>query len=251
MSASMKWRHLGHFQLLSRAVSAFTAESEVEVRPRGEMANPYGMKVFAVERHRLPEDIMYFYALCGVQSPPLVFAPSRAFGCGQLQGQVPEELQYKIEECKSELLNEIAGGRADCTDEEFAAIKQFVERRYRATAPATTVASMKNAPAPSTSIGTFMPSTIQELRGRDNLGTYLKCFRTLTCVSRCNSALDSEIMVKTSRTPLAELERVHYRSLAENSLKTRSTIGGGAGMKHFCPRFGKKRHENCPDGGHI
>ena len=42
------------------------------------------MKVFAVERHGLPEDFVYFRALCGVQSSPLVFAPNRAFGCGPL-----------------------------------------------------------------------------------------------------------------------------------------------------------------------
>ena len=70
----------------------------------------------------------------------------------------------RIEEDKSEFLKEIAGGRADFTDEEFAAIKQFVERRDRATVPATVAAFMENAPAPSTSIGMFMPSTVPELR---------------------------------------------------------------------------------------
>ena len=79
---------------------------------------------------------------------------------------------------KSEFLNETVGRRADFTGEEFAAIKQFVEWRDRATAPATTAASMENAPAPSTSMGIFMPSTVPELRGRENLGTFLKRFRT-------------------------------------------------------------------------
>ena len=46
------------------------------VRPQEEMANPQGMKVFAVERHELPEDIVSFPALCGVQSLPLVFVPN-------------------------------------------------------------------------------------------------------------------------------------------------------------------------------
>ena len=75
-----------------------------------------------------------------------------------------------MEEYKSEFLNEIAGGGADFTDEELAGIKQFVERRDRATAPAA-AAPMENAPTPSTSIGMFMPSTVLELRGRENLGT--------------------------------------------------------------------------------
>ena len=123
-----------------------------------------------------------------------------------------------MKEYKSESLNEIAEGRVDFTGEELAAIKQFVERRDRATAPAA-AAPMENAPAPSTSIGMFMPSTVPELRGRKNSGTFLKRFRTWACVSRCYLALDSEIMVKTSGTPLAKLQRVHDRSLVENSLK--------------------------------
>ena len=78
MSASMKWRYLGHLQLLSKAVAAI---AEMEVSPQGEMANP---KVFAVERPGLPEDFVYFPALCGVQSSPLVFAPNLPFGGGPL-----------------------------------------------------------------------------------------------------------------------------------------------------------------------
>ena len=39
MSASMKWRYLGHFQLLSKAVAAM---AEMEVSPQEEMANPQG-----------------------------------------------------------------------------------------------------------------------------------------------------------------------------------------------------------------
>ena len=121
-------------------------------------------------------------------------------------------------EYKSEFLNEIEGGSAGFTNEEFATLKQSVERRNRATAPAV-AAPMENAPASSTSICMFMPSTVPKLRGRDNLGTFLKRFQTWACVSRCDSALDSEIIVKTSGTPLAELERLHERSLVENSLK--------------------------------
>ena len=64
MSASMKWRHLGHLQLLSRAVAVV---AEMEVSPQEEMANPQGMNVFAFERHGLPEEFLSFPALCGVQ----------------------------------------------------------------------------------------------------------------------------------------------------------------------------------------
>ena len=81
MSASMKRRYLSHWQLLSKAVAAM---AEMEVSPQ-EMANPQGMKVFAVERPGLPEDFVSFPALCGVQSSPLVFAPNLPFVRGPLQ----------------------------------------------------------------------------------------------------------------------------------------------------------------------
>ena len=82
MSASMKWRYLGHLQLLSKAVAAM---AEMEVSPQEEMGNPQGMKVFAVERPGLPEDSVSFHALCGVQSSPLVFVPNLSFVRGPLQ----------------------------------------------------------------------------------------------------------------------------------------------------------------------
>ena len=45
------------------------------------------MKVFAVGRHGLPNNFVYFRVLFDMQSLPLVLAPNRAFGCGPLQGQ--------------------------------------------------------------------------------------------------------------------------------------------------------------------
>ena len=45
--------------------------AEMEVSPREEMAEPQGMKVFAVERPGLPEDFVSFPDLCKVQSSPL------------------------------------------------------------------------------------------------------------------------------------------------------------------------------------
>ena len=72
-------------------ISFYSSVAEVEVSPQEEMVDPQGMKVFAVERHGLPEDLVYFRALCGVQLTPLVFAPNRAFRFGPLQGQAPGE----------------------------------------------------------------------------------------------------------------------------------------------------------------
>ena len=49
------------------------------------MAGPQGIKVFAVERPGLSEDFVYFPALCGVRSSPLVFSPNLSFVRGPLQ----------------------------------------------------------------------------------------------------------------------------------------------------------------------
>ena len=77
----MKWRSLGHLQLLSRAVAVMT---EMEVSPQEEIAYPQGMKVFLVERYGLPVDFVSFPVLYGVQSSPLVFVPNRPIVWGPL-----------------------------------------------------------------------------------------------------------------------------------------------------------------------
>ena len=82
MSASMKWRCLGHLKLLSKAVAGM---AEMEVSPQEEMANPQGMKVFTVKRRGVPEYFVSFSALCRVQSSPLVFAPNLPTVWGLLQ----------------------------------------------------------------------------------------------------------------------------------------------------------------------
>ena len=85
MSASMKWRHLGHSQLLSRAVALLTRMAEMKVSPQEEIANPQDMNVFLVERHGLPKDFVSCRRLCGEQLSPLAFAPNRAIVWGPLQ----------------------------------------------------------------------------------------------------------------------------------------------------------------------
>ena len=59
--------------------------AEMKDSPLEKMANPQGIKVFPVERPGLPENFVYFSALCGVQSSPLVFAPNLPFVRGPLQ----------------------------------------------------------------------------------------------------------------------------------------------------------------------
>ena len=59
--------------------------AEMEVSPQEERADPQGIKLFAVERPRLPEDFVSFPVLFGVQSSPLVFAPNLPIVWGPLQ----------------------------------------------------------------------------------------------------------------------------------------------------------------------
>ena len=74
----------GPFAALSRAVAPMTGMAEMEASPQKKMSNPQCMERFAVERHGLPEDFVFFHALCGVQSSPLVFAPNRPIVWGPL-----------------------------------------------------------------------------------------------------------------------------------------------------------------------
>ena len=59
--------------------------AEMKVIAQEEMANSQSMKVFAAERPGLPEDFVYFPALCGVQSSPFVTAPNLPIVLGPLQ----------------------------------------------------------------------------------------------------------------------------------------------------------------------
>ena len=78
--------------------------AEMEVSPQEEMANPQGMKVFAVERPELPEDFVYFSALCEVQSSPLVFVPKRPIVWGPLHsGRHRKSGVYRERLCASGL----------------------------------------------------------------------------------------------------------------------------------------------------
>ena len=61
----------------------------MEINSQEEMANPQGMKLFAVERHGLPENYVYCPAMCGVQlSSPLVFVPNWPIVWGPLHNTV-------------------------------------------------------------------------------------------------------------------------------------------------------------------
>ena len=69
-----------------------------------------------------------------------------------------------IAEFRSEFLHELVEQNENFSEEEFrTSIREYLEEGDRATAPVET------APAPSASIGMFMPSTAPDFRGRKNL----------------------------------------------------------------------------------
>ena len=76
MSASMKWRYLGHLQLLSKAKHSFIVMAKKEVCPRDEIANPPGTAVLPIGMHGFAEGLVPFRILCGVQSSLVRFAPN-------------------------------------------------------------------------------------------------------------------------------------------------------------------------------
>ena len=114
--------------------------------------------------------------------------------------------------------------RSDSLDEllanfEFARVKKHVERRDPGTLP-TDKAPVETAPAPSASICMFMPSSAPELRGRENPAMFLERFYTWASVTGYDSALDSDVAIKTSSgTPREELERLNNRALVDKSLR--------------------------------
>ena len=95
--------------IFSRVVAVM---AEMGVRPQQEeMPNPQGMKVFAVERPELPKDFVYFPALCGVQSLPLVFAlnlpsfwgPLHSFTCLGLRACINVLIESVHKICRQNL----------------------------------------------------------------------------------------------------------------------------------------------------
>ena len=113
--------------------------------------------------------------------------------------------------------------RSDSLDEllanfEFARVKEYVEMRDPGTAP-TDEAPGETTPASSASIGMFMPSSASKVRGRKNLAMFIKRFYTWASATGCDSELDSDVVIKTSGTPRAELERLCNYALVDKSLQ--------------------------------
>ena len=123
-------------------------------------------------------------------------------------------------ESRSDSLDELI---TNFSEEEFARAKECMERRDRGTTP-TDEAPVETAPTPSARIGMFMPSSAPELSGRENLAMFLERFYTWASVTGCDSALDSELAIKTSGTPRAELERLYNRALVSNSLQVLQSL---------------------------
>ena len=88
----MKWRCLGHLQLLSKAKRSLTAMAKKEVYPRDEIADPPGKAMLPIDIHGFAEGLVSFRTLCGVQSSLVRFAPNRAVAWDPPQWQAPLEI---------------------------------------------------------------------------------------------------------------------------------------------------------------
>ena len=63
MSASMKWRYLGHLRRFLKAKHSLTAMAKKKVCPRDEIADPPGTAVLAIGRHGFAEGLVSFRRL--------------------------------------------------------------------------------------------------------------------------------------------------------------------------------------------
>ena len=91
MRLNVCFNEMALFGLFAALIKGCSSYGRMEVSPQEEMANPQGVKVFAVKRPGLPEGFVSFPTLCGVQSSPLVFAPNLPIVWGPLQWQAPGE----------------------------------------------------------------------------------------------------------------------------------------------------------------
>ena len=91
MSALMKWRYLGHLQLLSKAKHSLTPMAKEEVCPGDEIADPPSMAVLLINIDGFDEGLVSFRTLCGVQLSLVRFAPNRAIARGSPQSQASLE----------------------------------------------------------------------------------------------------------------------------------------------------------------
>ena len=87
----MKWRYLGHLQLLSKAKHSFTAMAKEGICLRDEIADPPGMAVLPIDIYGFDEGLVSFRTLCRVQSSLVRFAPNRAIASGPSQPQASLE----------------------------------------------------------------------------------------------------------------------------------------------------------------
>ena len=120
----------------------------------------------------------------------------------------------KMAEFRGKFLRELVERNENFSEEEFRTrIREYLEEGNRATAP------LETAPARSASIVMFIPSTAPELRGRKNMAMFLQRFYIWASVAGCDSALESDVSIKTSGIPRAELEKLYNRALVQKSLQ--------------------------------
>ena len=94
-----------------------------------------------------------------------------------------------------------------------------MERTGRAAVFAT-AASVTAVPGKHINTGSSMHCQIPKLRGRENVGVFLRPFRTWACSNRCYAVLESDTAINAYETRRADFEELHANLLLSESFLT-------------------------------
>ena len=93
MSASMKWRCLGHLQPLSKAKHSTTVTAKKEVYPRDEIADPPGMAVLPINIYGFDAGLVSFRTLwCAIVAGEICSESSDGLGSATAAGIVRDSV---------------------------------------------------------------------------------------------------------------------------------------------------------------
>ena len=93
MSASMKWRCLGHLQPFSKTKYSLAAMAKKEVCPRDEIADPPGMAVLPIDTYGFGEGLVSSYTVwCAIVAGEICSESSDCLGSATAAGMVRDSV---------------------------------------------------------------------------------------------------------------------------------------------------------------
>ena len=89
----MKWRYLGHLQLLSKAKHSLTSMAKKEVCPRDEISDPSGTAVLPIDRHGFAEGLVSIRTVwCAIVAGEICSKSSDCLGSATEAGTVRDSV---------------------------------------------------------------------------------------------------------------------------------------------------------------